>query len=88
MKKLVAISIVATMLFSSCGKSPSLLEPGQTELIESPEETKLEASITYTDLGVIALVYLGVPTFFASLFTSLTDLNSDKSTPQSTEEPE
>jgi hypothetical protein len=67
MKKLVAISIIAMMLFSSCGKSPSLLEPKQTEVVESPEEMYPGAGITYKDLGVVALVYLvGMP-FLACL---------------------
>ncbi len=52
------------MLFSSCGKSPSLLEPKQTEVVESPEEMYPGAGITYKDLGVVALVYLvGMPLF-------------------------
>jgi hypothetical protein len=78
MKRLVAVSIAAMMLFSSCGKSHSLLEPKQTEVVKNPGETERELVIpyrvligeeglSYRDLGAVAFVYLGIPTFFAFL---------------------
>jgi hypothetical protein len=38
MKRLVAVSIIAMMMFSSCCKSQRLLETNQTEVVESFEE--------------------------------------------------
>jgi len=73
MKKLVAVSIIAMMLFSSCGKSHNLLEPRepieakQTELIESPQETKLvEEGDNKVFIGCYSL-YLAAKTLCAFL---------------------
>jgi hypothetical protein len=71
MKRLVAVSIIAMMLFSSCGKSHNLLEPRepieakQTELIESHEETKLVEEDNYKVLILVSVAYLVVLPLFA-----------------------
>jgi hypothetical protein len=86
MKRLVAVSIAAMMLFSSCGKSHSLLEPKQTEVVESYKDAKLEEDFNYAkdvnhndSVGVAFLCSIGLPLLaFLDFFTS------DKPIPQST----
>jgi hypothetical protein len=91
MKRLVAVSIVAMMLFSSCGKSPSLLEPKQTEVVESYNDAKLKEGFNYVNdvnhdgsAGVAFLCSVGVPLLaFLDFFTS----DKPTSTPKSTGKP-
>jgi hypothetical protein len=97
MKKIFAVSIIAMMLFSSCGKSHNLLEPRepieakQTELIESHNDAKLKEDFNYVNdvnrngsAGVAFLCSVGAPLLaFLDLFTS----DKPTSTPKSTEKP-